>query len=143
MDSYLTHMTFGEGGFQNIRCPYCLEGNLKLESLRYAETAESLDFKRYSKNGKTDMEYFRCVGILKCDVNFCDEVVTVVGEGNTDPLFPDGPIHERPKAFWPVYFFPTILLFPINEFCPPRVRKEILKAFSHYYSDFAACANKI
>ena len=47
------------------------------------------------------------------------------------------------RFFSPLFFYPTLNIFPISNHCPEEISNQIRKSFSHYFSDQSAAANAL
>ena len=123
-------------------CPYCLDGILKLNknSLNIKETEES---KSYHKHEDFEPDWIRSNFSLELECDHCKERIFSVGKTKFIEFMDDeyGPRLE--EGLIPLFFYPAIPLFKTSKNCPKDVQEQIESAFSLYWNDISASANRI
>lgn len=133
-----------------ILCPTCFNGHLEAidSNLIIKETEES-------SKGKNDYEdvwdpcwtEYRFTLALKCSDRDCKDFVICIGIGNVEEtlVYNDdfGPYDSYDICLYPKYFIPELKIIPIKDVYPETLNQELLKSFSHFFSDLSSCANKI
>lgn len=128
-------------------CPTCGEGRLVLDEklLHSRQTAKSKeDEQNYKGAWHDENEWRRFAGILVCERPACQEVVAVVGEMHYVPTYGDDDRQEDFAAVYePNYMDPAPKFFEAPRKAPGEIEPELQRAFSAFWSDSAACANRI
>lgn len=131
------------------KCPYCNIGGLTIdkEKFFFEETIQSQNEHNHIEWEVSWIRY-NFVGILRCTNDKCREIVTVGGigtmeeSGYVDEKL-DKYVEEYNEYFTPQYFNPPLLAFVPTNNCPNNIREEIEKAFSLFWIDISACANRL
>lgn len=139
--------TFTKNAIPRWHCPHCQIGLLKLGKRNLVSgptVASSMECKKEDWNPDLIEYYFS--GYLSC--SHCSHFVAFLGNGrlfsegiNNHPLERDGEGYF--ELYSPLYFFPTLPIFKIHNFCPKEVMEQINKSFALYWSDLESCANRI
>jgi hypothetical protein len=155
--------------FPRLPCPTCDDGLLKIvkETLTHKHPSDIKnlpdhpnDVREYEdEDGKTHRQttYWDIEGTkyekfissfyLECDRELCQEIVTTCGETKLDGYYEvvdnDEPYFFESDYFFPKFFYPTVRLFNYPKDTPENVKKELLKAFSLFWSNPSACANSL
>jgi hypothetical protein len=129
----------------NFPCPTCSKGSIMLFSkdIKKQKTAEAINSKNIIL--KAGYEMFRFVAMPTC--NFCSEVITISGaarffnelNSQTDLDY----LGEKYLGFTPIHIYPPLNIISIPTICPIEIKECLVKSFSHYWYDLAACANTI
>jgi hypothetical protein len=123
-------------------CPYCNKGHLDLAKFDFSETKES-KVNIHSEDWEPSWVEYRFNGVLKCRSFGCLDETYFIGKGNDDEDFnAEGDVIKIITFFQPTYFQPTLKLFQVSRNADKKIKHEIEKAFSLYWSDIDACANK-
>lgn len=146
MDTFILYKnSFTTDDAPNWPCPGCANGLLKIDkdTFKYDVTKESMKLKPISKKDDYPPDYieYRFHGQFRCIK--CNEIVTAAGTGHIQEEMTGEDSSEHVDTFYPKVFIPAIPLFKIDRKCPPAVKLEIEAAFSIYWLDIQACANKI
>lgn len=128
-------------------CPIC-NGHLQLDgkAFNFYETLSWINrtLVEHPDWIEEEMEY-TFTGKINCPK--CNYILTVNGRGKLiedQIVLSTGVSYDNTHhRFWPLYFFPTLDLFQINNKCPKKVREEIIKAFNLFWCDLSSYANKI
>lgn len=138
--------SFQQGNLPKWICPTCSEGTLMAKNnevilLEDASTLKSKDHDFFEIDWIKGPFY----GILNCNNSECKEVVTVVGshQFEVEPDLDDPYDYSHVQVISPLFFYPTISLFKINENVSQEIREIVYESFSLYWSDVSSCANKI
>jgi hypothetical protein len=124
-------------------CPSCADGHLKGREDAAPVAGETAWSKRAQGHPAWDVEDFRgrFVALLTCTV--CSDVVALSGatalryeQAEDDP-------YNVETYYAPLFFSPAPALFRISVKCIPEVRKELERAWTLFWVDRAACANRI
>lgn len=132
--------------FPKILCPSCKKGTLEFDesNLTIEETAKSKKVERDEENYERIYREYIFSLQLKCDSPSCGESVMSVGDVLYDYENLDESCEYKERTILnPKFFYPTIELFKLDESIPEKIRAEISKSFSLFFTDTAACANKI
>ena len=131
-------------------CPICKTGNLKgnKETLKIEQTLDTKKARRIHNYEKDGVTSFRFAGFMHCQNNLCNERIAIAGKGLLHSVLRNEPVsihymHDRISVYIPQYFEPPLDIFQIPDTCPSSVRAQIIRSFSHYFSDLHACANAI
>src|SRR5437762_3380587 len=122
-------------------CPACRVGKLRLvpESMTVSETETS---RRTSRDHPDYEGRFSCT--LRCSNLPCVEPVAVVGNVYSDEQVDDGEGGwEWEEYMVPVFVHPVPDLFSVVPQCPKDIATEIRRAFSLFWCDLRASANRI
>ena len=132
---------FHEGSRPDWSCPYCKNGKLVKHSLTFDETNSSKWSQENDPQFQIEWTIHRVTGIFKC--SHCSEVAVMIGKGSVEYAQTGPEDWGYEHSYEPKYFEPPIQVFQISKKCPKPVREEIIKAFSLFWCDYAACATKI
>lgn len=125
-------------------CPSCAEGHLKPQdnvAPIEAQTARSRLVSNHPAYDPVDDYGGRFAALLKCTV--CSDVVVLAGASGLGYFqTPDDPYNAE-TVYSPSFFLPAPALFRIPRECPPAVKKELDRAWTLFWVDRAACANRI
>jgi hypothetical protein len=130
-------------------CPQCKIGYLAPISESYViiETSES---KKNHALEDFDPEWIRkkFICMFNCNNIKCNDIVAVCGEStiNTEMYMEpgmDAPDFRFHDIFYPKHFDPTPHIIIIPSSCPKTISDLIISSYSLYWSDIAACANRI
>lgn len=135
---------FNKNKTPNWPCPTCFVGTL-LKQQGDSKSALSAD-------GHNDPDYYRwhpeednqrIGGVLSCSNSKCKESVAYCGKviTRTDPDRYGYP--ETLKYYVPLFFEPPLQIFQIHKRCPEEIKTQLIKSFSHFFSDFSASANSM
>jgi hypothetical protein len=136
---------FFTGGKRLYPCPRCRDGHLDIapSTLKHLETADSrVDDEQPGR--ELGWGSHRFSGLLVCDKQHGREVVTVAGHVDFEVVSDeDGdPVVDRPR-FKPTYMNPAPRIFRAPGWCSAAIVKELDAAFSAFWCDADACANRI
>lgn len=129
-------------------CPTCGKALLGIDKkdFRFEETPESIRDHSH-EDWDPDFINYRFIGFLRCTNVKCKDIVTFTGAGGVELnsyYDHDGSREsDYEDYFVPKYFIPALHLFKINVNCPREILNQIVEAFSLYWCDSSACANKI
>mgnify|MGYP003113117405 CR=1 FL=1 len=129
----------------NWNCPSCISGHLSLEGNWFSREPNSSTKKKSNRmyyNNFPEEEKFHFTGFLTCNNSKCREKVAVIGESGNLVRFGNKQREIR-RFFIPLYFYPTLNIFPISSQCPQNISDQIKKSFSHYFNDQSASANAL
>jgi hypothetical protein len=133
---------FSSSAFPIWNCPYCLDGTLKVKegSLVITETEDSK-----SRHSHEDFEpdWIKSNFAMELKCTHCNELAFGVGKTQFVEVMDEEYGWGLEEAIVPLFFHPTIPLFILSPTCPKDVRAQIVKAFSLYWCDVSACANRI
>lgn len=126
-------------------CPKCFNGILVGENKISKLTVGGKEMFDYGYPYGIDNVF---CGILKCNNDKCNEVISVNGLLLTDirDAYQDNNgeyVELSIEVFNPKFFFPNLRMFKLPSEVPQNIRSLIDKAFSFYFLDNNACANKI
>lgn len=143
--NYWLYLHFREGKSSDITCPTC--GKDKINILGKFTIHQTKNTTELLKQGNYDMENleYKFSGLLKCDNEYCNDVVAVCGTAVPE-LIDDDPEATKSEYFRcliPEYFSPPLKIFPLKHEYPARVREILKKSFSLYFVDSDSCGNKI
>jgi len=130
----------------NWNCPECKVGILDAAEIKYEESPRSL---KNHKENEFDFDWVFGIafGKLKCNLKECGEIISFVGKYSVGVSFePDdqyGMTQEYCSEISPLYFYPPLSIIEIHKDYPPEIKKELHTAFTLYWCDQSACANKI
>lgn len=125
-------------------CPGCHKGALALvqKSLVYKETAAS---KRAHSDDAWEPEWieYAFTAWLKCNRTTCNQEVAVSGNGEVEMDYDP----EDEDMVWSPYFIPKFCwpmpnMFELPAKCPDGIEKELRAAFSLFWFNTGAAANK-
>jgi hypothetical protein len=151
-------LPFQEDNIPTWPCPQCNKGVLKPFDNGFrrwegneVEPTDSDDedvFFEESQNTRLRYNIF-----LECDNKFCHEhfvscgygriANNYIGEFQEFKLLTDSGGSICPEIFFPEYFSPPLVLFPISKKCPKKVEMEIKSSFKLFFADPPASANYI
>jgi hypothetical protein len=124
-------------------CPGCEASSLTLvtESFRTITDAHTV---RQRSHPDFDNEWVsgRFVCLLKCSKNMCKESCAVAGNFSTSVVQDEEGVEYQREGI-PRSIIPAPPMIGIPEDCPKPVKNEVKAAFSLYWSDLAACLNRI
>ena len=142
---YWLYLHFREGRSSEITCPTCGTGKInilgKFESHQTKNTIE-LQRQEYCDFMKLNDKFS---GLLKCDNEYCNDVVAVCGNAFPEPEcdIDEGNRQKYYKCFQPEFFSPSLKIFPLKNEYPARVKEILEKSFSLFLVDCDSCGNKI
>ena len=130
-------------------CPTCNFNSLKIDKEKFIseETIES-EREHQDINWETCWIRYNFIGILRCSNEKCKSIITFSGYGGVEEHI----FHNRQgetesieycEYYVPQYFNPTPLAFKLAVNCPEKVKQELIKAFSLYWIDISASANRL
>ena len=132
------------------QCPICNQGTLHgdkntLKIEQSQDTIKASKSYNYPKQGEAT---FRFAGFMVCNNLRCNEKIGIVGKGVLYTSYFDRPASIQVKAprysvYFPKYFEPALNIFQISDYCPPQIKNQIEKSFSHFFNDLNASANAI
>lgn len=127
------------------QCPSCQAGTLALDraTLHNVETGPSVNAHSHDA-WEPDWITERFCGLLKCQNLSCGEIVAVGGHTAIREHI-DYERHEQTfeTAFEPTFLSPAPNIIPLPPECPNAVSTELSKAFSLFWSDVDASANRL
>lgn len=129
-------------------CPTCSKGTLALvpKSLTYKETVESKRA-QHDEGWTPDEVTYAFTAWAKCNHQFCGQEVVVSGVGGAETvhyLDSEGePDFDISDYFVPRFCFPMPDIFEIPKKCPKEIKRELCAAFTLFWSDPAATANRV
>ena len=139
----LWQSTLNSGWVPAWPCPRCGSAALEMEKDSLRTAADATSAQNRNERDYDDMqETGRFVCLLRCMRTYCKEVCAVSGnyqeaEGETD----HGSVTY--DACRPTSITPPPPMIQIPRACPPGVTAEATAAFSLFWSDYAACLNRI
>jgi hypothetical protein len=109
------------------------------------QTAKSREDERnYEGSWGDENEGRRFAGILLCERRACQEVVAIAGDIHYVPTYGDDDQQEGFAAVCePTYMDPAPRFFEAPRKAPPEIEPELRRAFSAFWFDSGACANRI
>lgn len=132
-----------------MTCPTCRKGTLRMDAKSFQrEEPQHVQNRLHHQNLEHELSSGRFKGFLRCDGQFCREIVVVAGDFRTEYHHDydhetDQPItHEmtdyRPHLMSPA---PEIISYPtkLNKGSIQHLRK----AFELFWIDYASCANRL
>ncbi|NNC17830.1 DUF4145 domain-containing protein [Corallococcus exiguus] len=136
--------TFGKGATTPWRCPRCNDSKLRPKEKTFVvlETRDSRDAKGHEAWDPTwTIERFS--GVLECTNPDCADVVAVCGQAGVEEAYDEeeGPVLVQ--SLEPYFFLPAPDLVDVPADASDELKHELRSAFSLYWSDPAACANRI
>lgn len=142
MESALWKQTLSETHAPSWPCPSCIRGTLELapHSLRYEETAASRA-ERKSDDWFFEMIDFAFTAWLECKK--CNSKVAVAGNGGVEQYQTGEYEWDYAEYFTPKSFHPGLQLFDVPKECPEHIKTNIAQAFSLYWIDCDASANRL
>lgn len=131
----------------NIACCRCQRGVLKSSKHIREKTADTKADDRDGNYNPYGYEERLCV-LLICNNTDCAESYLVVGREFQDVERTYDEINQKVEeveisVFKPLFFTPTLLLFPLHKSLPNLVSTELKKSFNLFFADFSSAANKI
>lgn len=146
---YWKNFQFTENKFPQIICPSCKKGHLKIvkNSLNTGEISDSRE-NREHPDWEPDWIEYRFSVSLKCDNANCRDNVVCIGNGSnnqyTEYDYFEKITHSAYQQYYkPLYFLPPLNIIELDDNYPKDLKRELINSFSHFFSDFTACANKI
>ncbi len=140
-------ITFTEDSIPPLQCPHCYKGVLKLITKNFI-IQETKASEIASKDDFWDPEFSDYIfsGLLVC--SSCEEYVAVLGTGRLNSANHYDRISETLdneyfKVLTPLFFYPALHIFQIPSVCPKDIREEVVQSFPLFWTDLAACANRI
>ncbi|WP_291116428.1 DUF4145 domain-containing protein [Empedobacter sp. UBA7248] len=126
-------------------CPKCFNGTLKGKQKISELTEGGKEMLSYGYPYGIDNVF---CGILKCSNSNCNELISVNGhllsDIRTGYQNENGEYVEiELKQYQPKFFYPNLRMFKISKEIPKNIIHLIDQAFSLYFIDNNACANKI
>jgi hypothetical protein len=124
-------------------CPACNQGAIVLELDVISEYETASSKAAWENTGDVDYLTLYFVGRPECSNAKCKEVIIITGLIKIHYEYNDDGETETVRTYYPKYAYPTLCLFPISDETPIVIDEAILKAFSLFWLDKAACANAI
>jgi len=126
------------------RCPGCNEGRLRPKDKTFSspETRRSKDARGHEDWEPTWITERFC-GVLECNNKDCAEAVVVCGKTVWDDEMDDEHGWIIAQYLEPQFFLPAPDLIEVPSNASEELKQELRSAFSLYWSDPAACANRI
>jgi hypothetical protein len=128
-------------------CPTCNNGHLKVSvrSITLKKTAAEIKARKTIWGEFHEYDVFRFTSFPECDL--CGESITITGIAKYYNEYgrPTISSYQGTKkiGFTPLFISPPINLFNIPVNCPDVIKRCLLKAFTHYWNDLSASANRI
>jgi hypothetical protein len=144
IDRMLWKGRFGRSNFPAWICPRCQIGVLALDegSLTTTETADSIESRNlYDWQPEWFVQRFVCS--LICLQRSCKETVFVLGRTKTEEWYDSEGEPADLEFLIPIFLYPAPDIFRIPTKCPNNIKEEIRRAFSLYWCDTGASANRI
>lgn len=132
--------------FSIIPCPKCFLGTLVGKENFSKVTPSGIEMEKLGYPYGIENLF---VGILECNNQNCKNIISVNGYLNTNISvgieLPNGEWKEDYISnYEPKFFLPNLRFFDLNhKDIPNQIKAQIDSSFSLYYTDTAACANKI
>lgn len=131
--------------FPNWLCPTCQSAPLVVEkdTLLRKEPNWSRDAHGHEAwDPDWIVERFSC--LMRCSAPACGEIVVVGGRTShvEDHDWEQQTQHWAPK-YHPKFAYPSLPIFKIPDECPDKIAEQLRKAFSFYWSDAGASANRL
>ncbi len=142
------HVIFQNNNSSVLTCPRCNRGNLKSinGTFHFKESRDSREA-HVDSDWMPDWLETRFVMILQCSNNSCMEIITTTGKGSQEEKLSQDNMgnysHDAISYFIPLYFYPPLNIIEIYEEYPDDLKAELKNSFSHFFSDYSSCANKI
>jgi hypothetical protein len=131
--------------FPSWLCPKCHRGILALneETLKIIETGESKGCHSHEA-WEPDWIDERFAALLVCQSQRCGEIVAIGGR-TYHTYDPDWENQEQnwEREFEPTLIYPAPPVIPMPQKCPKSVKVELKRAFSLFWTDTGACANRL
>lgn len=127
------------------QCPSCKKGTISLvpKSLAFEETTRS---KRGHSDPDFDPEWiiYSFTAWGKCSNESCKQRFAIAGDGGVEPEYTSNEGDwEYVDYFQPRYCHPMPNIIEVPRKCPDEVKNQLSDAFSLFWPNQAACANKI
>lgn len=126
-------------------CPHCHQGRLQpLKNYPHVEETEYSKAEQKLPESEPDWTMERFVALLKCDVDYCGEVVAVGGNRQAE-MYQD---YEGREQHWesvlvPLFVRPSPHIIAVSDKLSDPCKMHLKKAFELYWLDKAACANRL
>lgn len=137
---------FTKESMPNWPCPTCGIGQLPLEkdwARRALSSVSANENPAYLDQFPSEV-IERFAGIVRCSNTSCKETVSVNGLAGNEELWDDQGMQNLYTRFYqPVFFYPPLHIFRIDNHCPNQIKEQIIKSFSHYFNDPWAAANAV
>jgi hypothetical protein len=131
------------------QCPACNKEMLHLDKVNFTVREDSHS-KKSRSHEDWDSLWITGVfnGLLECKNKKCEETVVLLGKmfNRWGEVFIDeehGWEQIEFESLAPKLFIPALHIFPLSNNVPERIKKQVIEAFSLYWVDTSACANKI
>ncbi len=145
MNRHIWNKWFYENSIPAWGCPSCFAGVLvaKNETFSKMETSASRCVRLREARNPEGIEYvFSCVRV--CENIYCNEVVVISGRGSVDNDFnPETNKMEFLDVFEAKYVYPSPHIIHLPKSSSKELKDEFISAFTLYWSDIRACANRI
>lgn len=126
-------------------CPKCQDGILTpLKNYPHIEEAEYSKIEQDCPQSEPEWTTEAFVALLKCDEPACGEIVSVSGRRIVEPNVEYYGEGSRWESFLvPQYVSPAPHIIPISDRLPQNCKTHLRDAFTLYWVDRAACANRL
>ena len=134
--------------FPPWKCPSCRDGTLaRIKDIR--KVLETGPSKKAHGHEAWDPDWIieRFIDLLKCSNTSCEELVSVSGHTQNSLDYFYGPTGETETELntylVPTGFDPAPMIIAVSEKTPDEIQEVLKAAFSLYWLDKEACANKL
>ena len=128
----------------SYECPLCLNGTMlaEIEGMAVRKTGESIALSKLNNSCWEESFHNELLRAdMLCSNQECGEVGVLIMLGELFP--PDEHQSKAEVMFQPIFVTPAPLFFKLENEYPLSVKKVAKEAFSLFWSDPAACGNKI
>jgi Domain of unknown function (DUF4145) len=132
----------------NFECSTCCNGRFTGDEKKVISRETVSSRKWAEENGHYAHEYVaRFTSTFICSNPKCSETIFVSGIEAIDEDYETGPNGQfeavNYSMYKPLYINPPIYLILINDSYPEVIKKELLNAFTVFWTDASACGNRI
>ncbi|VUD69011.1 hypothetical protein TDB9533_04374 [Thalassocella blandensis] len=139
-----TGFFYSKNEIPSYECPLCQNGTMlpEIEGMFVRQTGESIALSKLDKSCWEESFHTELLRVDMCCSNQeCGEVGVLIMLGELFP--PDEHQSEAEVFFRPIFVTPAPLFFKLEDEYPISINKIAKEAFSLFWSDPAACGNKI
>jgi len=143
--NYWLYLHFREGKPSDITCPTCGTGKIKiLKKFTIHQTKNKIELLQHGDYDTENLDD-KFSGLLKCDNEYCNDVVAVCGTAAPELIDDDPETSNREyfRCLKPEYFSPPLKIIPLKYMYPTRVKEILEKSFALFFVDSDSCGNKI
>lgn len=149
INKHLWRSQFSDKAVPKYPCPKCGKGKLVWNKEKYANLEPAYSKRDHDEEGwDPDWISSRFVGFSICDMTFCGEIVAISGSSSVDHEYGWDDAEGTHTDEWvtmlrPSSMTPTPHLFPLPKSIPDPIRKDIVLAFSLYWTDLSASTSRL